>query len=188
MNDYGAINEAMSDIQGNVCDLMYVDEGEGEEADWLVGEDIGNGIRSMSDPHRFQQPEYTWDLHFVPEVRDPTELNDRGGVHSNSSLLNNLAWRLCEKGGMTLEQARAYWFTVDCSMVPGTDYPELANLLPWALKMSSPPPSGAGMKPTTSQYPIRRAAVIHTRVFQFVFTKIKAPNIPAKPMRASTLA
>ena len=70
----------------------------------------------------------------MPEVKAPTELNDRGGVHGNSSLLNNLAWRLCEKGGMTLEQARAYWFAVDCSMVPGTDYPELANLLPWALK------------------------------------------------------
>ena len=134
MNDYGAINEAMSDIQGNLCDSMYVDEGEGEDADWLVGEDIGEAIRSMSDPHRYQQPEYTWDLHYVPEVRDPTELNDRGGVHSNSSLLNTLAWQLCAKGGMTLEEARAYWFAVDCTMVPGTDYLQLADLLPWVLK------------------------------------------------------
>ena len=134
MNDYGAINEAMSDIQGNICDNMYVDEGEADDAEWLVGEDIGEGIRSMSDPHRYQQPEYTWDLHYVPEVRDPTDLNDRGGVHGNSSLLNHLAWQLCAKGGMTLEEARAYWFAVDCTMVPGTDYPQLADLLPWVLK------------------------------------------------------
>ena len=134
MNDYGAINEAMSDIQGNLCDGMYVDEGEAEDADWLLGEDIGDAIRSMSDPHRYQQPEYTWDLHYVPEVRDPTELNDRGGVHGNSSLLNYLAWQLCTKGGMTPEEARAYWFAVDCTMVPGTDYPQLADLLPWVLK------------------------------------------------------
>jgi len=134
MNDYGAINEAMSDIQGNICDAMYADEWELEDEAWLLGEDIGEAIRSMSDPHSFQQPEYTWDLHYVPEVRDPTELNDRGGVHSNSSLLNSLAWRLVVKGGMTLEEARAYWFAVDCSMVPGTDYPQLAELLPWVLK------------------------------------------------------
>ena len=134
MNDYGAINEAMSDIQGNICDLMYLDEGEAEDPDWLVGEDIDAAIRSMSDPHRYQQPEYTWDLHYVSEVKSPTELNDRGGVHGNSSLLNYLAWQLCAKGGMTLEEARAYWFAVDCSMVPGTDYPQLAELMPWVLK------------------------------------------------------
>ena len=134
MNDYGAINEAISDIQGNLCDAMYVDETEVENEDWLIGEDIGAPIRSMSDPHRFQQPEYTWDLHYVPEVRDPTELNDRGGVHGNSSLLNHLAWQLCEKGGMSPEEARAYWFAVDCTMVPGTDYAQLADLMPWVLK------------------------------------------------------
>jgi hypothetical protein len=134
MNDYGAINEAVSDIQGNICDLMYLDEGEADDPEWLVGEDISGAIRSMGDPHRFQQPEWTWDLHYVPEVRDPTELNDRGGVHSNSSLLNNMAWRLCTKGDMSLEEARAFWFAVDCTMVPGTDYAQLADLMPWVLK------------------------------------------------------
>lgn len=134
MNDYGAINEAMSDIQGNICDHMYADEGEKEDPEWLLGEDINKPIRSMSDPHRFQQPEYTWDLHYVPHVKAPTDLNDRGGVHSNSSLLNYLAWRVIEKDGMTLEEARAFWFAVDCSMVPGTDYAQLGELMPWVLK------------------------------------------------------
>jgi hypothetical protein len=134
VNDYGALNEAMSDAQGMICKRMYA-EAEGEEASWELGDkSAARAIRSMSDPHRFQQPEYTWDLHYVPEVRDPTELNDRGGVHSNSSLLNSVAWRLCAKEGMTLEEARAYWFAVDCTMVPGTDYPQLADLLPWVLK------------------------------------------------------
>ena len=45
MNDYGAINEAMSDIQGNLCDAMYVDETEVENEDWLIGEDIGRPDR-----------------------------------------------------------------------------------------------------------------------------------------------
>ena len=55
-------------------------------------------------------------------------------MHTNSSLLNNIAYRLCVNGGMTLEEARAYWFAVDCSMVPGTDYVQQSELLPWVLK------------------------------------------------------
>ena len=132
MNDTGAINEAMSDIQGNFCEMML---GATEDTAGLLGENSKNpAIRSMSQPHDFQQPEYVWDLYYTPKVKTPTEVNDRGGVHTNSSLLNNLAWRLYEKGGMTLEDARAFWFAVDCSMVPGTDYVQLSLLLPWVLK------------------------------------------------------
>ena len=131
MNDYGAINEAISDIQGKTCQKLM----EGEDAtSWVLGDRSVSKVRSMSDPHSFQQPEFTWDVYYVPNVRTPTMLNDQGGVHSNSSLLNHLAWRLYEKGGMTMEEGRSFWFTVDCAMVPGTDYPQLARLLPWALK------------------------------------------------------
>ncbi|MBQ3424011.1 MAG: M4 family metallopeptidase [Clostridia bacterium] len=131
-NDYGAINEAISDIQGNLCEMMM---GATEDTAWLLGENsAGGAIRSMSDPHRFRQPDYSWDLHYVPEVKVPTDLNDRGGVHNNSSLLNNVAWRLLENGGMSLDEARSFWFAVDCAMVPGTDYAQLSLLLPWVLK------------------------------------------------------
>ena len=131
LNDYGAINEAMSDIQGNICEMMAGATG---DESWILGENSGSPVRSMSDPHSFKQPEYSWDLYYTAHVKDPTEANDRGGVHTNSSLLNHLAWLLCEKGGMTLEEARAYWFAVDCSMVPGSDFPQLRELLPWVLK------------------------------------------------------
>ncbi len=131
MNDYGAINEAISDIQGKTCQMMME-----PDATWTLGDKSTTQVRSMSDPHEFQQPEFTWDVYYVPGVRTPTVLNDQGGVHSNSSLLNYLAWRLYEKGGMTLEEGRSFWFTVDCAMVPGTDYPQLAELLPWALRAS----------------------------------------------------
>ena len=131
MNDYGAINEAMSDIQGKTCQRLM--EG-AEDVSWELGDRAKAQFRSLSEPHRFQQPEFTWDVYYVPNVRTPTVLNDEGGVHSNSSLLNVLAWRLYEKGGMTLEEGRSFWFTVDCAMVPGTDYAQLAELLPWALR------------------------------------------------------
>lgn len=129
-NDYGAINEAMSDIQGNICEMMA---GATEDTTWELGENGKTPVRNMSDPHKYAQPEFSWDLHYVPAVKVPTDLNDRGGVHNNSSLLNNVAWRLCEKGGMSLEEARAFWFAVDCSMVPGTDYSQLSELLPWVM-------------------------------------------------------
>jgi len=133
MNDFGAINEAMSDIQGKTCEMLM--EGR-EEMNWTLGDEGTTPVRSLSDPHQFSQPEFTWDVYYMPNAKTPTELNDRGGVHTNSSLLNNLAWRLYEKGGMTLEEGRAFWFTVDCAMVPGTDYAQLAELLPWALRIT----------------------------------------------------
>ncbi len=131
MNDYGAINEGMSDIQGNLCEMLY---GDTEDTTWELGERSRTPVRSMSSPHRYHQPEFAWDLYYAPNVKVPTDLNDRGGVHTNSSLLNHLAWQLCNKGGMTLEEARVFWFAVDAAMVPGTDYAQLSELLPWVLK------------------------------------------------------
>ena len=131
MNDYGAINEAVSDIHGNLCEMLA---GATEDTTWLMGENSRDTVRSMSDPHRFQQPEYVWDVYYRAEVKDPTDANDHGGVHGNSSLLNRVAYLLCTEGGMSLEEARAFWFAADCAMVPGSDYAQLRDLLPWVMK------------------------------------------------------
>ena len=132
VNDYGAINEAVSDIQGNVCEMML---GDTTDTTWLLGENSSSPVRSMSDPHRFHQPEYVWDVFYKTGVLEPTEINDYGGVHTNSSLLNRVAWLLCTEGGMSLEEARTFWFTADCAMVPGSNYPQLRELLPWVMKI-----------------------------------------------------
>ena len=132
LNDYGAINEAMSDIQGNLCEMLM---GATDDDTWLIAENSkGNAIRSMSDPHAHRQPEYTWDIYYTTNVKSPTAINDLGGVHGNSSLLAKVAWKLCAEGGMSLEDARAFWFSVDCAMVPGTDYAQLSELLPVMLR------------------------------------------------------
>lgn len=132
MNDYGAINEAISDIQGQICDMMYGNEA---DTDWVIGDKSITPVRSMSDPNLFGQPEFSWDLYYFPAVNTPTAVNDAGGVHFNSSLLNNVAYRLIADGGMSLEEARAFWFAVDCAMVPGTDYAQLRELMPFVLKI-----------------------------------------------------
>ncbi len=130
LNDYGAINEAISDILGQICDLMNGNE---EDTNWVIGDKSQTPVRSMSDPNRGNQPAFSWDLYYMAPVSKPTSVNDNGGVHSNSSLLNNIAYRLVTDGGMTLEDARAFWFAVDCAMVPGTDHAQLRELLPWLL-------------------------------------------------------
>lgn len=132
MNDYGAINEGISDILGNICEMMMAPTG---DTAWAIGESAET-IRSMSDPHKHQQPGHVWDIYYRAQVKDPTDTNDRGGVHTNSSLLNRVAYLLCAEGGMTLAEARAFWFAVDCAMVPATDYAQLRVLLPWVLHIS----------------------------------------------------
>ncbi len=131
-DDLGAINEAMSDILGSLCEGI-LEEGTG---DWLIGEDSGMVLRSMLNPHEKDQPEYVWDLYYAPHALSPNDLNDRGGVHFNSSILNKVAAELCVNYGMSLEDARDFWFTVAMGMTPQTDYPQMAVLLPWALEVS----------------------------------------------------
>ena len=132
-DDYGAINEAMSDILGNLCEAVYAKEG---AADWQMGEDTGLVIRNMLDPHSFSQPEYVWDLYYAPNAWTPGDANDMGGVHANSSILNRVAARLCAEYGMSLTEARNFWITAACGMTPRTDYFQMPALLEWALKAS----------------------------------------------------
>ncbi len=143
MNDYGAINESISDIHGQICDLM---DGNTADTEWMIGDKSVLTIRNMSDPNACQQPAYSWDIYYTPAVRTPTMINDNGGVHSNSSLLNSVAYRLVNDGGMSLEEARAFWFAVDCAMVPGTDYAQLRELLPWMLKTLGMEQYGASLQ------------------------------------------
>ena len=131
-NDYGAINEALSDILGNLCEQMSGDE----DDNWLLGEDTGSPFRSMLDPHLFGQPEYVWDIYYGPHTDAPNSLNDRGGVHANSSILNLVAARLCAEYGMPLDTARTLWMTVACGLTPRMDYPQTAELIRWAVRIS----------------------------------------------------
>ncbi len=131
--DYGAINEAMSDIMGNICEFALTGA---EDAYWLIGESLGEAIRAMAEPHTFEQPEYVWDLYYAPAANQPNEVNDRGGVHGNSSILNRVAARLCLDAGMSLDEASAFWLTVAGGMTALTDYPQMIPLLTWALEAS----------------------------------------------------
>ena len=133
LNDCGAINEALSDIMGNLMEEML---DASDDPEWLIGEAAKNPaqiLRCMSDPHLYHQPEYVWDNYYVPAVSVGTQENDQGGVHMNSSLLNLIAWRLHE-AGMAPEDEFDYFMNVILTMTGTVAYPDLAVLLPWCLK------------------------------------------------------
>ena len=132
-NDTGAIDEALSDIQGKNADQMA---GEVALDDWVLGTNSNKPVRSMQTPNDYSQPAYTWDLYYQQKVNTPTNTNDHGGVHSNSSLLNHVDYFLVTDGGMTLEEVRLFWFMVDCALVPGADFAQLTELLPWVLRIA----------------------------------------------------
>ena len=132
-NDQGAINEAMSDIMGNLAEFIL---GETEDTRWLLGEKTGKAIRNMSDPAACQQPSYVWDKFYGPQTDIPNESNDRGGVHSNSSLLNYIAAKLCMDSGMSYEDSVRFWIMTASGLTPKTDYPQICALMRWAMRES----------------------------------------------------
>ena len=132
-NDLGAINEAMSDILGNLVEYICQDT---DDPTWMVGENSGAPLRRMTDPQSFCQPAYVWDVYYGPSTTTPNTVNDRGGVHYNSSMLNLIAANLCTEYGMSYEDAVSLWVMTAIGMTPRTDYYQMAPLLNWALKQT----------------------------------------------------
>ncbi len=134
-NDYGAINEGMSDIFGNLAEYLITGN---EEGYWIHGENAKETERSFKDPKSCQQPERVWGEYYVPGVVIASDNNDNGGVHRNSSLLNRISY-LLYKGGMEPEDQQYFWMNVSLAMTPRTDYPQLAEMLPWCMETAGYP-------------------------------------------------
>ncbi len=95
-NDAGAINEAYSDIMGNLIEYMA---GRTQDPLWLNGENSNEAIRQMSDPLKFHQPDSIGGPYYVPNVSFPVSgFNDNGGVHTNSGIVNYAAYRMYTSG------------------------------------------------------------------------------------------
>lgn len=129
-NEQGAINEAMSDIIGYLADTKIT----GEDGKWVMGRYANNPIRSFADPRQHKQPATRWDNCYIAPVYIPdSEYNDNGGVHINSSLVNRIAYLLCEEGGMSKEDALRLWIFADMGLTGYTDFALFADTLKWAL-------------------------------------------------------
>lgn len=127
----GAINEALSDIAGEMIDQTNAVEPAATK--WLEGEDLSIGpIRDMEnppafgDPDRMQSPNYTGDPSFT----------DQGGVHTNSGVANKAAYLMTEPGshsfngktvtGVGIDKSAAIWYRVNSvKLTTSSDYQDL---------------------------------------------------------------
>ncbi|MBR5974324.1 MAG: M4 family metallopeptidase [Clostridiales bacterium] len=119
-NEYGAINEAYSDIMGNIME-MYM--GETSDTEWAVGERSGDECRSMSYPYKHYQPMYVGDLFYISTspLSRMSGLDDKGGVHDNSSLLSHMCYYLY-MNGMSLEDLTWFFLASIEMQTPNADY------------------------------------------------------------------
>ena len=132
-NETGAINEAYSDIMGNLAEMSL---GYTSDTTWLHEERSGQHIRNLGDPNECQQPAYVGDVWYRPPVLNPNfDLNDYGGVHYNNSLVGHIAY-LMDQAGMTYEQQIAMWLNSIEIINPRSNYEDLHAALLFSLKIN----------------------------------------------------
>ncbi|MCF8297400.1 MAG: M4 family metallopeptidase [Saprospiraceae bacterium] len=97
----GALNEGFSDIFGTAIEFYA----KGTQGNWLIGENIGNAMRSMSNPNSKGDPDtYLGNYYY-------TGTADNGGVHTNSSVLNYWFYLVSQGGSGTNDNNDAYSVT-----------------------------------------------------------------------------
>lgn len=101
INESGAMNEAFSDIFGTAIEFYS----KPTTANWLMGEDIGTPLRSMSNPGIYNQP----DTYLGASWYSGTA--DNGGVHTNSGVLNHWFYLLTKGGSGTNDILQTYQVT-----------------------------------------------------------------------------
>ena len=131
-NETGAINEAYSDIMGNLIEMR---EGATNDGAWLLGERCGEVMRSMSDPNAYGQPAFVGDVFYGTNVLTPARTNDNGSVHTNNSLLSHIAYGLYREG-MSLAEESKLWFTSIELMTPLSDYDDIYACLIFSAKIN----------------------------------------------------
>ncbi|NUR48906.1 MAG: hypothetical protein HOV71_12280 [Hamadaea sp.] len=131
----GAINEALSDIMGELFDQQYATAQDDPAKAWWLGEDLTASstlpvpLRRMDDPTA------------IPDVgyRQPATLggqywyngdDDNGGVHINSGVANKAAYLIATgTNGLTNRQSAQLWWRVMHVLPSGADYTVLAAAL-----------------------------------------------------------
>lgn len=98
-NESGALDESFADIFGNCVEYHNKPN---PVNNWLVGEEIGFNLRSMSNPKARQDPDTYGGVHYY------TGTADNGGVHTNSGVQNHWFYLLSVGGSGTNDNGDAY--------------------------------------------------------------------------------
>ncbi|MCC7361356.1 MAG: M4 family metallopeptidase [Anaerolineales bacterium] len=139
----GAINEALSDVFGELLDLTNGAGTDTAGVRWKMGEDIAPGatgaIRDMQDPPVFSHPDKMTSIYYKSvsgDVSNPAF--DNGGVHTNSGVLNKAVYLLVDGdsfNGYTVagigltKTARIVYSAAINLLTSGSDYLDLYNAL-----------------------------------------------------------
>ena len=130
-NAYGAVNEGISDVCGNLCEMLL---GETSDSAWFMGENSGMPVRCLSDPWQYGQPAALYDRYYYPETDSPNIDNDYGGVHINCSLIGYVGYQLCAQG-MSKDQAFGLWMGMLRLMTPKSGYQEVREALKFSAQI-----------------------------------------------------
>ena len=106
-NESGAMDEGISDIFGTCIEFYAKDT----LADWIIGKDFtvnGKGIRDMSAPKNFSQPNTYNGTYYVSTSGTPTSSNDWNGVHTNSGVLNYWFYLIAHGASGTNDNSKSY--------------------------------------------------------------------------------
>lgn len=138
----GAIDEAMSDVMGEIIDLAVNPQKRNTDQAWLEGEELDTPsgvqgpLRDLEDPTTYGFPDRMTSQHWET---DPNH-EDYGGVHSNSGVGQKTAYLMAEGGdfngyqiqGLGLAKTFKIWWSLNNLMTSGTDYKQMFQLMPIA--------------------------------------------------------
>ena len=100
-NESGAMNESMSDIFGKAVQFWS----KPNDINWLLSNDMSWGIRDMSNPKLYSQPNCYLGTYWY------TGTADNGGVHTNSGVGNYFYYLLVNGGSGTNDKGSVYSVT-----------------------------------------------------------------------------
>lgn len=143
INEPGAVVESYADIIAIHMAKLY--ESDKMTSDWIIGGDYNSGFRNFSSPHEFDQPAVFEDKFYVASVDSSVSLlNDNGGVHINSGILNYFSYCLLEPSDImdgeeafTLDKSLDTWFELLYMSNNQTDISDVAHYIMLSAKLNN---------------------------------------------------
>lgn len=141
----GTINESYADIFGNLMEMLLYEKGAlpGVPVDtenWYIAESIGiqDGIeqRCMANPPVASQPTRVYDPFYVITNPEAGYYEDLGGLHTNSGVINNIAYRMYKEVGLSYEEIITIFYNIMPLLSYYTNYNMMAGFIEYSMQSS----------------------------------------------------
>ncbi len=131
INNTGSVEESYADILGNIAEML-IDPDHSDTETWLICEQTGSPLRCMSDPHSYFMPEFIGDVYFMMNSTFQGDVNDNGGVHTNSSILPYICFQM-SKLGIGMQENFQIWQDSMMVLTPLSEYQQTAEAVKFTL-------------------------------------------------------